>query len=293
MPKIGRFTNEEAEATFLRAYDTVASKWPVPSTVIDVETSFGTTRVRKSGEGNGSPIVLLPGIGGNGLVWSRFIEDMARNRIVYTPDVIGWAGRCVQTAPLQDAEDVAKWTDETLAELGEDRVHLAGNSLGSWLSGAVAVYRPERLATLTMFEPSAATFAKPSWALMFKMIRAGIRPTPERMRKFNKWLSPRVELTGDEFALTMAALKFRMGMPWDRKFTDEQLAAIATPSLVMFGAETVVSHPQLGAERAREHMTSVETEIYPDIGHDLLWANPEQVIPRFLGFAESHDSVRS
>ncbi len=293
MPKIGRFTNREAMETFQRAYDAVAAKWPVPSTLIDVETSFGTTRVRKSGHGQGAPIVLLPGIGGNGQVWFRFIEDLARNHVVYTPDVIGWAGQCVQSAPLRGAEDVAKWMGEVLDGLGEDRVHLAGNSMGAWLAGTIAVYRSDRLASLTMLEPSAATFAKPSWGLLLKFIAAGIRPTPERMRKFNKRLMPGFEMTDEEFALAMAAVKFRMAMPWDRTLTDEQLAAIATPSLVLFGADTIVADPQLGAARARQHIPSVEVEIYPGIGHDLLWANPKQVIPRFLNFTDSHDPVRS
>ncbi|MFD4366633.1 alpha/beta fold hydrolase [Rhodococcus sp. NPDC058521] len=293
MPKIGRFTNEEAKTEFFRLYDTAEASWPVPSTAVDVNTSFGTTRVRKSGRGEGAPVVLLPGIGGNGLAWRRFIEALARDHVVYTPDVIGWAGRCVQTAPLHNAEDVARWMDETITGLGEDRVHLAGNSLGAWLSGATAVYRPARIASLTLIEPSAATFAKPSWGLLLKFLRAGIRPTPDRMREFNTWLMPRAELDDEEFAVAMAAVKFRMGMPWDRKFTDEQLSSIAAPSLVLFGAETVVGDPELAADRARAFIPNVETEIYPGIGHDLLWANPEVVIPRFLRFADSHDPVRS
>lgn len=293
MPKIGRFTSEDAKETFLHAYDTMAAAWPVPSTVVDVETSFGTTRVRRSGNGHGAPIMLLPGIGGNGLAWSRFIEDLARDHIVYTPDVIGWAGRCVQTAPLRDAEDVATWMVEVFDGLDEDRVHLAGNSLGAWLAGTVAVYRSERLASLTLLEPSAATFARPRWSLLFKFLVAGMRPTPERMRKFNKWLMPGVELTEQELAGAMAAVKFRMAMPWDRTFTDEQLAAITAPTLVLFGADTVVADPEAGAARARTHIPSAEAEIYPGIGHDLLWANPDQVIPRFLGFTDSHDPVRS
>ncbi|WP_067520667.1 alpha/beta fold hydrolase [Nocardia uniformis] len=293
MPKIGRFTSEEAKATFLRVYDGVAAKWPVPSSNIDVETSFGTTRVRRSGQGEGAPIVLLPGIGGNGQVWFRFIEELARDHVVYTPDVIGWAGRCVQTAPVRDAEDIAKWMDEVLVGLGEERVHLAGNSLGAWLAGAVAVYRSERLASLTMLEPSAATFAKPRWSLLFKFLMAGMRPTPERMRKFNRWLMPGLELTDEEFAVAMATMKFRMAMPWDRPFTDEQLAAITAPTLVLFGAETVVADPELGAARARKHIPAAETELYPGIGHDLLWANPEPVIARFLSFVDSHDQVRA
>ncbi|WP_067548464.1 alpha/beta fold hydrolase [Nocardia crassostreae] len=289
MPKIGRFTSAAAEATFLSVYDSVAATWPVPSTNVDVETSFGTTRVRKSGEGEGAPIMLLPGIGGNGQAWHRFIEAFARDHVVYTPDIIGWAGRCVQTSPLSDTADIAKWMTQVLDGLGVDRVHLAGNSLGAWLAGAVAVHNSERLETLTMFEPSASTFAKPQWRLLLKFLMAGLRPTPDRMRMFNKWLMPGADLTDEEFALAMAALKFRMAMPWDRPFTDTQLSAITAPTLILFGAETVVANPELAASRARTHIPSAEV----DIGHDLLWANPHEVIPRFLNFVDIHDRARA
>lgn len=292
MPKVGRFINDNAKAEYLRVYDAWAQRWPVPSTVLDVETSFGTTRVRKSGTGRGEPVFLLPGIMGNGLVWHRFIEDFARDRVVYTPDVIGWPGRCVQTAPVRDGADVAKWVAETLDGLGEDRIHLAGNSLGAWLAAMVGVHYSDRLSSLTMFEPGGATFAKPKWSLLFKFLIAGMRPTPERMRKLNAWLTPRVEHTDEEFAMVMASLKFKTGMPWDRMLTDEELAAITVPVLVLFGAETVVNDPEIGAARARKHIPSVDVQTYPNIGHDLLWANQEVVIPRFLGFADKHDRIR-
>ncbi|RDI64821.1 alpha/beta fold hydrolase [Nocardia pseudobrasiliensis] len=293
MPKIGRFTSDEAKADFLRRYDAMASKWPVPSTCLDVETSFGTTRVRKSGSGAGAPIVLLPGMGGNGQIWWRFIEELSRDRVVYTPDVIGWAGRCVQTAPVRDDADVANWLAETLDGLGEERVHLAGNSVGAWLALVMGVHHSERLASLTMFEPGGATFAKPRWSLMLRFILAGMRPTPERMRKMNRWLMPRFELDDEEFAAAMVTLKFRPGMPWERPLTDEQLSAVTAPLLVLFGAETVVGDPEFAAARVRAHIPSAEIETYPNIGHDLLWANPDQVIPRFLDFAASHDPVRA
>ncbi|WP_040841433.1 alpha/beta fold hydrolase [Nocardia brevicatena] len=293
MPRIGRFTSEEAKASFLRAYDAVAAKWPVPSSQIDVETSFGTTRVRRSGNGTGVPIVLLPGIGGNGQVWWRFIAELSRDRVVCTPDVIGWAGRCKQTAPVCDTADIATWMAETLDGLGVDRVHLAGNSLGAWLASAIAVHRSDRLASLTMLEPSASTFAKPRSSLLFKFLVAGMRPTPERMRKFNNWLMPGFELDAEEFALVLATTKFRPGMPWDRPFTDEQLALITAPTLVLFGAETVVNDVEHAGDRARQHIRLAEVEIYPGVGHDLLWANPEQIIPRYLAFADSHDQIRA
>lgn len=289
MPKIGQFKNETAKANFLREYDSIAAKWPVPSTQLDIETSFGSTRVRKSGSGNGVPLVLLPGIGGNGQIWHRFIADLTTDRIVYTPDVIGWAGRCEQTSPVQDSGDIAAWMAEVIEGLGEKRVHLAGNSVGSWLAGAVALHRSDKLASLIMLEPSAATFLKPTWGLLLKFMSAGSRPNPERMRKFNKWLMPGLDLTEDELALSLATIGFRAGMPWDRAFTDEQLATIALPTLILFGADTVVQNPNAAAERARTHLPNADIEIIGGVGHDLLWANPGEIIPRLLGFIAEHE----
>ncbi|MFC8525974.1 alpha/beta fold hydrolase [Nocardia sp. NPDC057227] len=293
MPKIGRFTSDTARDEFFRAYDSVAAKWPVPSTEHDVATSFGTTRVRRSGEGTGAPIVLLPGIGGNGNVWWRFMAELAGERTVYTPDVIGWAGHSTQTAPVRDTGDIATWLTELLDGLGAERAHLMGNSLGAWLAGAVAVHRSDRLASLTLIEPSAATFLRPRLGLLVKMVLAGARPTPERMRTFTSWGMPRFVMDDDEVAVAVAATKYRMALPWDRPFTDGQLAAITTPALVLFGAETVVSDPVAAAARARAHIPVVETEIYPGIGHDLLWANQDVVIPHLLDFTARHERARA
>ena len=289
MPKIGQFKNATAKAHFLREYDSMAAKWPVPSTQLDIETSFGSTRVRKSGSGGGVPLVLLPGIGGNGQIWHRFIADLASDRIVYTPDVIGWAGRCEQTAPVQDSADIAAWMAEVIEGLGEERVHLAGNSVGAWLAGAVALHRSDKLASLVMLEASAATFLKPSWSLLLKFMSAGSRPNAERLRKFNKWLMPNLELTEDELALSLATIGFRSGMPWDRTFTDEQLDTIVLPTLVLFGADTVVQDPEAAAQRARTHLPHADIEIVEGVGHDLLWANPADIIPRLLGFIAEHE----
>lgn len=40
-----------------------------------------------------------------------------------------------------------------------------------------------------------------------------------------------------------------------------------------------------GADRIR----STETETYPAFGHDLLWADPDPVIPRILAVTDGHD----
>ncbi|WP_040809517.1 alpha/beta fold hydrolase [Nocardia concava] len=291
--KIGRFISAKAEARYLRAYDAMAAQWPVPSTDFDLETSYGTTRVRKSGSGSDTPIVLLPGMPGNGLFWESVIEELSRDRVVYTVDPLGWAGRSEQTAPLRDEADIVAWLLEVFDGLDAQRVHLAGYSVGSWLSLLVGVHHSERLASVTMLEPGGATFTKPRWSVLFKFLIGGMVPTRKRMAKLLQWLTPGVELTEQQWELAMSAIRFRMAMPWERPLTDEQLTAVTAPLMVLFGATTVANDPEVGAQRVRELIPSAVVDIYPGVGHEMLWAIPEKVIPRFLDFVKQHDQVRA
>ncbi|WP_306362000.1 alpha/beta fold hydrolase [Nocardia sp. CC227C] len=293
MAKLGRFTSEAARDTYLRAYDAAAAAWPIPSTDIDVETSFGTTRVRKSGAGAGTPLFLLPGMQGNGLFWSQCIEELARDRTVYAVDVMGWAGRCEQTAPLRDEAAIADWAAETIAGLGVDRVHVAGYSLGAWVAAVTAAYRGDRVASLSLLEPAPATFARPSRRLLWRFIVAGFRPTRAKMEKFNAWIAPRTRLTEADWAMVLASFAFRPGMPMARPLPDERLAAISAPLLVLFGGDTVVHDPARAADQVRRLLPDADIETYPGVGHDMLWAIPDRVLPRLLEFARTHEPARA
>ncbi|MFE6861285.1 alpha/beta fold hydrolase [Nocardia sp. NPDC057668] len=289
MPKIGRFTSDANKGVYLRAYDVAAGQWPVESEDIDVETSFGVTRVRRSGHGAGTPLLLLPGLMGNSLFWLPLVAELSRERVVYAMDVMGWAGRCEQTAPIEDEADVAAWVGEVIAGLGADRVHLAGYSLGAWIAAVAAAHRPDRIASLSLLEPAPATFARPSWKVLYKFMAGGIRPTRAKMEKFNRWLSPGLELSEQMWAMLLASFEFRMSLPWARPLTAERFAAITAPVLVLFGGETVVHDAELAAARARTVMPAADIEIYPGVGHEMIFAIPEQVIPRFLEFAAKHE----
>lgn len=289
MPKLGHFTGDEAKVAFLRAYDTIAARWPVPSIDLDIATTFGTTRVRRSGSGSGIPLLLLPGLSGHALSYEPFIEALARDRVVYSSDVLGWAGRSEQTAEIRDDTDIAAWGAQVVEGLGVERVHLMGYSLGAWLASVIAAERGERLAGVSLLEPAPATFARPSWRVLRKFMVAGMRPNRAKMDKFNAWLSPTVRFTDEDWAMASAGFRFRPGMPWARPLSAERFAAISAPVQVMFGAETVVHDPERVANLVRERIPSAEIEIFPGVGHDMLWAIPERVIPRLLEFADSHD----
>ncbi|MEV0945919.1 alpha/beta fold hydrolase [Rhodococcus sp. NPDC049939] len=288
MPKIGRFKNDASREAHDRAYQAMEALWPIPSTQMDVPTSFGSTHVRRSGSGKETPIVLLHSVGANSLQWHFAVEDLSRDRVVYALDTIGTAGRSVQTAPLADESDFGVWVGEVLTELGLDRVHLVGYSHGAWHAALVALHAPERLASVTLIEPG-GVFVKNSWRVLFKMIRFGMRRTDENIRKMGEWLSPGYDLPESQFACAKEALNYRMGIGWARLLEDAEVQSISVPTLVIYGAETVVANPTLAAARITDLLPGAEVEVYPGTGHGILGHIPDLLLPRISAFAEQHD----
>jgi pimeloyl-ACP methyl ester carboxylesterase len=73
------------------------------------------------------------------------IHAFAQRFRVYAIDVIGEPGLSAPSRPRLDSDAHALWLDEVLGALGEDRVSIAGISLGGWLALDYATRRPERV----------------------------------------------------------------------------------------------------------------------------------------------------
>src|SRR5262249_51736725 len=134
-PRLSGFTSEKSRVTFMTAYEAALDDaWPQRRTV-EVETSFGTTRVvmeAPSGAG-GAPFVLLPGGGGNALMWHGHLDALRSSaRPIVAIDPIGDPGGSTQRRPFADGAEVAAWLDEVLTALDIDRAHMIGASYGGW-----------------------------------------------------------------------------------------------------------------------------------------------------------------
>lgn len=288
MPKIGRFKNDASREAHQRAYQAMEALWPVPSTQLDIPTSFGSTHVRRSGSGDKAPVVLLHSVGANSLQWHFVVEELSQDRVVYALDTIGTAGRSVQTAPLSTEPAFATWISDVLNELGLDRVHLVGYSHGAWHAVLMALHARDRLESVTLIEPG-GVFDKPSWGVLFKMIRFGMRRTDQNMRKMNEWMTPGYDIPESQFACAKEALNYRPGIGWARVLKDDEVRSITVPALVIYGAETVVATPELAAARVADLLPRAEVQVYPGAGHGILGQIPDRVIPRILQFIQSHD----
>ncbi|WP_193106791.1 alpha/beta fold hydrolase [Brachybacterium sp. FME24] len=275
--RLGRFTDAAAAARYREAYDALAAHWPAEADELHVPTAFGDTFVRRAPGGDGPPLVLLHGLEGTSLSWAPFLEELTSGRTVLAPDTLGTAGRSTQTAPIRTEADRARWLDETLDGLGEDRVHLLGYSNGCASVLAALIHRPQRIAGAVLIEPM---LARPPLASLARFMVAGAIPTHRRMDRMSRWLTPGVDPGPEELALATASRRsYRTALPWPAPPTPEELAGIRAPVLVQMGQESVLSNPDAAEELARRHLPRASVHRYDGLGHGLLHQAPQRVLP--------------
>ena len=99
--------------------------------------------------GEGEPLVIVMGLGGDLLAWARQIPEFAQ-----TYKVVAIENRDVGRSSYADGPyEIADMADDALAvvdEVGIDDFHLLGVSMGGAISQQIALRSPERLRTLTL-----------------------------------------------------------------------------------------------------------------------------------------------
>lgn len=294
---IGGFRTDEQRVAYERVYDRILERqWPVPHEELDLATSFGTTRVRRSGGGEGTPLLMVHPTTGSSLGWYPLVERLCADRVVVTPDTIGTCGRSVQTAPVASAADLVRWLDEVVDGLGLDRVHLLGYSEGGWIAGSHAALstRRDRLASVTLVEPGGAIERVPTGFLVTMVGRAMLamasRDRAAALARFSRWLNGDVELTPAQVELLEVSMgTYRQRLPRPGRLDDDELRRITAPVLLMLAGDSRILDPASVAKRARRLVADVTVDVTPDAGHGLLFQYPDELTTRISDFLARHD----
>jgi pimeloyl-ACP methyl ester carboxylesterase len=101
--------------------------------------------------GQGPPLLYLHG--GNGAArWLPFMGRLAERFDVIVPEHPGF-GRSETPDWLDTVGDLAFFYLDFISELGLERVHLVGGSMGGWIAAELAVRSTRDLASLTLIAP--------------------------------------------------------------------------------------------------------------------------------------------
>lgn len=238
--------------------------------------------------GEGSPLLLVHGIGHRWQAWEPVMDLLAAHHHVIAVDLPGFGASPVPAGgmPKNMAATVAA-LGEFLAGLGIQRAHVAGNSLGGAIalelaaSGLVAsatAFSPagfftdaERRRALRILSIMRATTFQPEPLLRRTLSRPAIRS-----RSFGQLVAhpDRLDLEraiGD-------ALAFRRGAGFRAVArTAREYSCLATPTVpvtVAWGTRDRILPPNQ-AERARQRLPNARHVPMPDCGHVPMSDDPE------------------
>ena len=118
--------------------------------------------------GDGPALVLIEGAGLDLRMWEDQVEPLARSYRVIRYDVRGWGRSPSTREPFQHHEDLY----ELLRQLGVDRAHLVGLSLGARIAMDLCLEHPEVVRCLVLSGPGLSGFKWPPDRSMLPMIEA-------------------------------------------------------------------------------------------------------------------------
>jgi pimeloyl-ACP methyl ester carboxylesterase len=293
MKKVGHFRDPASRERYFEAYEKAMALCPAPDAVHDVQTKFGTTRVYRFGQGDAPPIVLLPGLSATSACWAPFLPALAARHPVYTVDTLGEPGASVQKTPLTGTADEVSWLGEVLERLDLTGIHLVGGSAGGWHATNHAIHRPDRLASVTLLEPTSVTagYAK---AFLWYGLPAAIVNRDWLWCRFMRWSAGEDVLDQPAVRLILAGIRsFKAsGIPPQTRPADDDLRSIRVPMLAVFGKLSVVQDSVAAAARLRELLPHAEVDLWADAGHGLYFdqGDADRITTRVLGFLRQTSS---
>jgi len=233
-----------------------------------------TLHYETRGPGDGTPIMLLHGLGSSSADWALQLPVLAARHRVIAPDLRGHGrssrprGRFTVAAM---ADDVAR----LLTALAAPPAHVVGLSLGGCVAQALALDRPDRVRSLTLvnaFARPAAAGPRGALRMLARLgllacapmrvvaahVARGLFPRPDQRELY---LAAVASLAGNPRRTYVASLRALAGFDVRRR-----LGELRCPTLVVAGDrdQTV----PLAAKRLLERsIPGAKLLIIPDSGH--------------------------
>ena len=104
--------------------------------------------------GSGEPLVLLHGMGSSSNSWKMIRPALQERFQVITFDLPGHGNTAFDPDQPMDPYSLALLIKDQLDELGIERAHFAGNSLGGWIALEIAAAFPERTKSVIGLAPA-------------------------------------------------------------------------------------------------------------------------------------------
>lgn len=258
----------------------------------EIELPGGIRYVYLEG-GKGEPLLLLHGFGASKDNFTRVAKYLTPHYRVIVPDHIGF-GESARPAQADYAPRAQAGRLRALAgKLGFTHVHLGGNSMGGQIALTYAALYPNEVRSLWVLNAAGVWSAPPS-EIRKRIARTGRNPmlvkTEDEFAQLVGLVTAKPLFIPRPFLDVLAQERIRNHELEARIFeqlaadsVEERIRGLATPALVVWGAQDRVLHPgTVGV--LRRLLTRSEVIMMPGVGHLPMLEQPEKSALDYLRF---------
>lgn len=259
------------------------------------EIQIGDHRIVYLEGGEGEPVILLHGFGGDKDHWTAFARHL-KGRHLVIPDIPGFGESSRWLTASYDMENQVERIDGFTEALGLTTFHMAGNSMGGAFAAAYAARHPEKVLTLALLDPAGAP--SPNKSAFVIELEKGNNPLlggkPEDFDRLISMIFSNKPVIPAPFRKIMAAdwaarsdfnRKIWKDMELHRLTLAPVLPLIQAPVLVIWGERDNVLDVG-GVAFLEKYLKNVRTIVMEDTGHCPMIEKPEETADLYGRFLQ-------
>lgn len=261
------------------------------------KVDIGDAEIYYEDEGNGEPVMLVPGLGGGAGLWLRQIPVLSRDFRTIAHDHRG-CGRSTWSRIDYSVDQMADDAIRLMDALKIDRAHWVGHSTGGAMGQIVAEDHPDRIASLVLsatWPGQDAYFNRAFSARKAVLSNLGVA---EYARHSVLTLHPPWFITENEALMAeqesyLAAadqpveiMESRIDAicRYDRR---DRMGDIQAPTLIIVAEDDMVT-PRYLSDQLRTGIAGAEMTVLPTGGHFLMHILPDDYNAAVSGFLKRH-----
>jgi pimeloyl-ACP methyl ester carboxylesterase len=257
------------------------------------KVDLGEVRLNYEVHGEGEPLVLITGLGGEIAFWKKYIPQLVRKHQVIVLDNRG-AGETEYPASLFTMRTMAEDIIQLMDLLNLERSHVLGWSMGGNVAQEIAINHQERVGALVLMSTYARRPERSAFAIdtMIRTVDEGAT-FDSMMDLMQSWCLP--EDYFRKLALANPAQRHQNGngrraaegfraqkLALDLFDSHERLGGITSPTLILHGDEDIMVAPHFALE-LQDRIKGAEIEWVPGSGHIV---PAEKCCPQVLKFLD-------
>jgi 3-oxoadipate enol-lactonase len=252
-------------------------------------------RINYELHGEGDPLVLITGLGGEIAFWKKYIPLLSKKHQVLVLDNRG-AGETEYPSTLFTMRTIADDIVRLMDHLGIERSHVLGWSMGGNVAQEIAINYRDRVPSLVLMSTYARRPERSAFAIetMIRTIDEGAT-FDSLMDLMQSWCLP--EDYFKRLALAKPAQRRSNGngkraaegfrgqkLALDLFDSHERLGEVTSPTFILHGDEDIMVAPHFAVE-LQDLIDGAELEWIPGAGHII---PADKCCPQILRFLERH-----